>query len=72
MLDVTKTIKMDLSDPLVKEQVKLLCLHGRALVLMWQATKDNKYLKRARIDLARAKTLHNCGFVRPLGVLSVA
>ncbi len=49
-------------------QVEFLCKHGRTMVMMYQASGDDKYLKQARLDLKRAKSI-KAGFMRPLGAI---
>jgi len=49
-----------------------LCKHGRTMVMMYQATGEVSYLVRARADLANAKSIKECSFVRPLGILLTA
>ncbi len=67
MQDVTGIIDMNKYLDNTDEHVRLLCLHGRAMVLMYQATGDDKYWIRAEADLIRVKTIRECGFVRPVG-----
>ena len=43
------------------------CKHGKTMIMMWKATGDKKYLQRAKLDLFKAKSIKECGFVRPLG-----
>lgn len=50
-------------------QIKMLCYHARTMIMMWQATGHSRYLGQARLDLLRAKSIRECKFVRPLGVL---
>ena len=52
--------------------IQMLCYHGRSMVLMWRATGETRYLDQARLDLLRAKSIQECGFVRPIGVLLTA
>ena len=67
--DVTKSIKMDLRDPNVVIQICMLAKHGKTMLCLHSITDDDKYLKQAELDYHRAKSLQECGFVRPLGVL---
>ena len=50
-------------------QVRFLAMHGMTMLLMYEATNNIKYLNQARLDYHRAKSIQECGFVRPLGVL---
>jgi len=53
-------------------QWQMLCLHGRTMVMMFKATGNVKYLEIAKSNLRRAKSIKECGFVRPMGVLLTA
>lgn len=46
--------------------------HARTMCMMYKATGEVRYLRRARIDIANAKRLKKGDFVRPMGVLLVA
>lgn len=50
-------------------QAEMLAKHARTMCLMYRATKDKKYLKQAKLDVLRAKSIRSGGFPRPLGVL---
>lgn len=63
------TVMLGTDECTTQIQIEMLCKHGRTMCMMYQATKDNKYLKQARLDLERAKSLKEVGFIRPLGVL---
>lgn len=67
MQDVTKVVNM--SEIVHHDQVEMLCFNGKTMLMMWEVTGDVKYLDQARLDLFRAKSIQECGFVRPLGVL---
>lgn len=46
--------------------VEYLCKHARTMLMMYKASGDNKYLKQARLNLDRAKSI-KVGFMFPLG-----
>lgn len=77
MQDVTKTVVISLTEFInkavepdqSKDHIRYLAMHGKTMLMMYEATKDEKYLKQARLDYHRAKSIQECGFVRPLGVL---
>ena len=46
-----------------------LALHGRSMILMYQATGEERYLQRARADYAMAQSIQ-VGFERPLGAIT--
>ena len=50
-----------------KEHIRQYAMHGKTMLMMYEATKEERYLKQARLDYHRAKSLQECGFVRPLG-----
>ena len=48
-------------------QWEYLCMHGKTMIMMYHATLDLRYLQRAQSDLDQAKSIKECGFVRPIG-----
>ena len=56
------------SDELTRQvQVRALAKHGLTMLMMYRATGEERYLKQARNDYDRTKSLRG-GFQRPLGV----
>lgn len=49
-------------------KIEMLLAHARTMCMMYEASKDARYLERAKKDLAAVKTL-KVGFFRPLGAL---
>ncbi len=73
MLDETMTNVLNFKEvKVMPEQASILLKHARTMCLMYEATGDDKYLSRARLDMMRAKSIIECGFIRPLGVLLAA
>lgn len=57
---------------IMPEQADILLRHARVMCMMYQATGERRYLSIARVDMMRAKSIIECGFIRPLGVLLAA
>ena len=53
----------------IQLQVEHLAKHGKTMLMMYDATGEQRYLDQARLDYRQAKSLLNAGFVRPQGVL---
>lgn len=68
----TKTLKLFFQVDDRSEQIRYMLAHARTMCMMYEATKDRKYLQRARVDILRAQSIKECGFIRPLGVLLAA
>jgi len=78
MRDVTKAIKLkEVSDQTnvidMNDHIELnphwehYCKHGLTMLMMYEATKDKRYLQRARLDYHQAKFTKDEELVRPLG-----
>lgn len=76
---MTKTYKMIVQDadileflnkehPVAHEQARFMANVARTSIMMYKATKDKRYLNRAKQEVQQGKDILN-GFVRPLGVL---
>jgi len=68
-----ETVVVKMSDYKVydynRDHYEMYCMHGKTMLMMYGATGDVKYLKLARLDMMRAKSIKEVGFIRPLGVL---
>jgi hypothetical protein len=54
--------------PIRADQARFMADNARTNILMFKATKDIKYLSRAKQDIEKGKDILR-GFSRPLGVL---
>ena len=67
-LERTETTMLGTPEATCSIQINHLCKHARTMVMMYEATGDQRYLKQARLDLDLAQQI-KVGFIRPLGVL---
>lgn len=52
-----------------QEQFESLMAHSRTMIMMFEATGDEKYLDRSLASFMQAQSLLRGGFMRPLGVI---
>ena len=69
VLETTETTMLGTIECTNKIQIDMLCRHARTMCLMFKATGERRYLDQARLDVLRAKSIKESGFVRPMGVL---
>lgn len=50
-------------------QARMMCAHARTMCMMYEATKEVRYLQQARLDIAQARSILQQDFIRPLGVI---
>ena len=74
MNEVTRTVVIDLKEFInsqysdKQEQAKFMAMSARTNIMMYQATKDKKYLQQAKLDIEKGKDILR-GFTRPLGCI---
>ena len=63
-METTTALVIELRpEPVNNEQVKQLAMHGKTMIMMYQATGEVKYLDRANADYHRAKSLLRSGSI---------
>lgn len=67
-LKTNETVMIGTEECADQLHIEHLCKHGRTMIMMYRASGDEKYLKQARLDLLRAKSI-KAGFMRPLGAI---
>lgn len=63
------TILLGTDESTMRIQADMLARHARSMIMMYRATKTERYLQQAKQDIRQAYTILRSGFVRPLGVV---
>ena len=66
MQDTTNIINM--SEYINNPEIRMLAMHGKSMLLMYDATGEQRYLDRARQDYDKITSLRS-GFMRPIGAI---